>query len=144
MSDDIKHLATTLLKEGFQYPTVAHFTGLSEAEIDQLRVELGISMDALDVPENLFQRVNCEDKHMRARLRSRKKYLTDLLSNLETARDRGIAKGMAQVLAEGKAEGKAKIEVEVAKKLPQRDIPLDEIAEITDLSIEEIRKLCSN
>lgn len=128
MSDGIKQLATFLLKEGFQFPTVARYTGLSEEEIDQLRLELGISMDELDVPENLFQRIDCEDEHMRARLRSRRMYLADLLSNLETARDRGIAEGIR----------------DAALNLIKKGRPIEKIAEDTGLSIEEIKKLCVN
>lgn len=48
---------------------------------------------------------------------------------------------MAEGLAEGLAEGKKKNQVEIAKKMKDRKMPLETIIELTDLSKEEIENL---
>jgi len=71
------------------------------------------------------------------------KYRTALdadLSNesiLESTLDKGIEKGMEKGIEQGKREGK----IEIAKALLERHMPLEEVATITGLSIEEIKKL---
>lgn len=52
----------------------------------------------------------------------------------ETALHEGLAKGRA----EGRAEGKRENQVEIAKKLIQKGLPAEEVAEITGLSEEEL------
>ena len=41
----------------------------------------------------------------------------------------------------GFADGKKEEKIEIAKKMKQKNIPIDEIAELTGLSKEEIEKL---
>jgi predicted transposase/invertase (TIGR01784 family) len=64
---------------------------------------------------------------------------------LAEGKAKGLAEGKAEGLAEGKSEGLAEGErkkaLEMAAKLKARNIPIEEIAVITDLSIAEIEKL---
>ena len=55
--------------------------------------------------------------------------------------EKAYKKGYEEGKKEGYEEGKRKASKEVALKLLARNYPLDEIADITDLSIEEIKKL---
>ena len=50
-------------------------------------------------------------------------------------------KGFADGKAEGLTEGEKKKQIEIAKKMKQKNIPIDEIAELTGLSKEEIENL---
>jgi len=53
----------------------------------------------------------------------------DLQNSIDTAK------------AEGKAEGKAENTIKIAKKMKNRGMPFDQISEITDLTIEEIKRI---
>ena len=65
------------------------------------------------------------------------KIARDNYSNDETVRKEGELKGKL----EGKIEGKLEEKREIATKLISMNIPINQIAEITGLSIEEIEKL---
>lgn len=85
------------------------------------------SKEALQMASTRLMSIS-QDEDERARFRSRRMYQTDQQSNLATAEDRGMAKGIRNV----------------ALNLIKRGRPIEEIAEDTGLSIEEIRKLCAN
>lgn len=51
------------------------------------------------------------------------------------------AEGLAEGRAEGRAEGEKAKQIEIAKKLKEKKMPLSEIAELTGLSKKEIEKL---
>jgi predicted transposase/invertase (TIGR01784 family) len=68
-----------------------------------------------------------QDKKMREEAMAREKFLMDQRSRLSSAMKKG--------LAEGKAEGKA----EVARRMMERGMTLDAIADITGLSLEELQ-----
>ena len=63
----------------------------------------------------------------------RQKYIMDTKSQLRTAEEKGLKKGLE--------EGIEKRNIEIAKKMLQKCIPLKEIAEITGLTKEEIEKI---
>ena len=69
----------------------------------------------------------------------------DLQNSIDTAKAEGHAEGKAEGHAEGRAEGRAEGEkiktIEIAKKLKVLEIPFDQIAETTGLTIEKIEKL---
>ena len=69
-----------------------------------------------------------------------KKY-RDMLNTLRGAELRGEAKGRAEGLAEGLAEGEQKKALSVARKMKQRGMAVAEIAELTDLTEEELARL---
>ncbi len=56
---------------------------------------------------------------------------------IEKGIEKGIKKGIEKGIEKGKKEGK----IAVAKKLLEKGMDIDEIAEITELSKEEIKKL---
>ncbi len=83
------------------------------------------------VGEKLMSISQNEDE--RARYRSRRKFLTDYQSDMNTSWDNGHEKG----LIEGRAEGF----MEVARKMLKRGKPLEEIMGDTGLSREEVERL---
>ena len=54
---------------------------------------------------------------------------------------RGIKKGMADGLTKGRAEGRDERTLEIARKMKSKGKAFDEIAEMTDLTVDEIEKL---
>ena len=50
-------------------------------------------------------------------------------------------KGIAKGIIKGEIKGKKERNIEIAKKLLRKNMPIEQIAEITDLTVEEIRKL---
>ena len=60
---------------------------------------------------------------------------------LSEGRAEGRKKGLAEGREEGRAEGRAEAKDEIVKKLKAKGMPLNEIAEITDLTKEEIENL---
>lgn len=73
------------------------------------------------------------DEQERAIFRSRQKYETDRLSDLATAMDNGI-----QI---GRAKGIAERNIEIARNLLNTNLPLDQIAAVTGLTIRDIERL---
>ena len=65
----------------------------------------------------------------RARHRSRRKFQTDMQSNLATAEDNG------------RAEGRAAEKIEIARNLLKMGLPSNQIAAATGLTVSEIEKL---
>ena len=53
----------------------------------------------------------------------------------------GLTKGRAEGLAEGLTKGRDERNLEIARKMKSRGMSFDEIAEMTDLTVEEIEKL---
>ena len=90
------------------------------------------SKEALKMAGSLLMSVS-KDEEERAKFRSRRMYQSDLESNLATAEDRGEKRGIKK----GRQEGL----FEVAGNLLKTSLPLDEIAKVTGLTIEEIDKL---
>ena len=65
------------------------------------------------------------------------KHYRDLKNSLDTAYDDGKSEG----IAEGKAEGIINKARETAQKMKSKKYSIDEISDITGLSIEEIQKI---
>ena len=61
----------------------------------------------------------------------------DIINAINTAKKDGYAKG----LAEGLAEGIKRRKVEIARKMLQRGIEADEVAEVVDMTIQEIKEM---
>ncbi|RCK80802.1 MAG: putative transposase [Candidatus Ozemobacter sibiricus] len=60
---------------------------------------------------------------------------------LEEGRMQGLEEGRAKGRAEGRAEGQAEAKTEIARRMLEKGLDLPFIAEVTGLSIEEIRAL---
>ena len=69
----------------------------------------------------------------------------DVINAINTAKKvgyaEGYAKGLAEGLAESLAEGIKRRKVEIARKMLQRGIEADEVAEVVDMTIQEINEM---
>ncbi len=61
----------------------------------------------------------------------------DIINAINTAKKDGYAKG----LAEGLAEGIKRRKVEIARKMLRRGMEADEVAEVMDMTIQEIKEM---
>ena len=61
----------------------------------------------------------------------------DIINAINTAKKVGYAKG----LAEGLAEGIKCRKVEIARKMLRRGMEADEVAEVVDMTIQEIKEM---
>ena len=61
----------------------------------------------------------------------------DIINAINTAKKDGYAKG----LAEGLAEGIKRRQVEIARKMLQRGMAVDDVAEVMDMTIQEIKEM---
>jgi predicted transposase/invertase (TIGR01784 family) len=66
---------------------------------------------------------------------------TGFEAGLEAGRVVGTAEGKAVGMVEGKAEGRAEAARETAIKMKAKNLPVQDIADITGLPLEEIEKL---
>ena len=71
---------------------------------------------------------------------SQKEYW-DNYSIMTTALNKGLAQGRAEGCVEGFAEGEAKANRENARRMKTKGYPLEDIAEVTGLSPEEVERL---
>ena len=78
-----------------------------------------------------------KDEHERAKFLSRRKFETDMTSNLLTVEERGRIEGRI----EGIAEGETIKAFDIARKMLKRNRPIDEIIEDTGLSHAEVESL---
>lgn len=69
----------------------------------------------------------------------------DVINAINTAKKdgyaEGYAKGLAEGLAESLAEGIKRRKVEIARKMLRRGIEADEVAEVMDMTIQEIKEM---
>lgn len=77
---------------------------------------------------NLLMSIS-QDERERAIFRSRRKFQTDLQSDLATAEDRGVRKGIEQR------------NIEIARNSLQMGMATGDIAKLTDLTHDEIENL---
>ena len=89
--------------------------------------------------ETLEEISSDEEKERIAKLRQ--KYIMDRYSETKTAIEKGLKEGREKGLKEGKEKGKEERNIEIVKKLKKKGMTLEEIAEITELSIETISNL---
>ena len=61
----------------------------------------------------------------------------DIINAINTAKKDGYAKG----LAEGLAEGIKRRKVEIARKMLQRGMAVEDVAEVMDMTIQEIKEM---
>ena len=80
------------------------------------------------MPEDTMMPCVTPEECMRAKLRSQRKYETDLVSDMATATDNAIKR----------------TRIEMARKFVVMDIPLDLIARATELTYEEVEMLSIN
>ena len=94
--------------------------------------------------EELASRGNMS-KEERAQYDYEWKIYNDYLNTFNSAEKKGHAEGLAEGRmeghAEGLAEGRAEEKLENARRMKSKGYPLDDIVDITGLTIEEIEKL---
>ena len=78
-----------------------------------------------------------QDDRERARFRSKRKFETDHYSDMDNAERKGRAEGIAQGITQGMTQGI----VQVARNMKTEGMPIENIARLTNLSIDEVRKL---
>ena len=86
--------------------------------------------------EELASRGNMS-KEERAQYDYEWKIYNDYLNTFNSAEKKGHAEG----LAEGRVEGRAEAKLENARRMKSKGYPLDDIVDITGLTIEEINAL---
>ena len=140
------------------------FQYASEQQARETVNEVIASKEALQMAGDLLMSIS-KDERERAVFRSRRMYQTDLASDLATAEDRGERRGIEIGERRGIEIGERRgieigerrgIEIgerrgaergernrsfEVARRMLRRNRPVDEIAEITDLSVEDVEGL---
>jgi predicted transposase/invertase (TIGR01784 family) len=82
-----------------------------------------------------------DDEQRRLDLEAHEKWLHDQATRLHTAHNEGRAEGHAQGLTQGRAEGGAAKGVEVARRALARGWDVSGVAEVTGLSVDEVRAL---
>ena len=69
----------------------------------------------------------------------------DIINAINTAKKdgyaEGYAKGFAEGFVEGFAEGIKRRKVEIARKMLQRGMAVDDVAEVIDMTIQEIKEM---
>ena len=78
-----------------------------------------------------------KDEHERAKFLSRRKFETDMTSNLLTVEERGRRTG----LEEGRRAGRLDGLMETARNMKAEGMPIETVARLTKLSISEVEKL---
>ena len=82
-----------------------------------------------------------KDEHERARLRSRRMYETDRISDLLTAEEKGEIRGIAKGREEGREEGQAEEKLQIARNALAEGSTHEFIQKITGLDLETIQNL---
>ena len=89
---------------------------------------------------NLLMSIS-QDERERAIFRSRRKFQTDLQSDLATAEDRGKIIGRQEGILEGRLEGRQEGKLEIARNLLKMGMSSDQISQATGLSLIEVENL---
>jgi predicted transposase/invertase (TIGR01784 family) len=151
LSDAIKVVYVELSKlEQIEKKAVEEMTGLEKwavflryASMPNYREKLNKvieTKEALQMAGELLMSVS-QDEHERARLRSRRMFLTDLASDMATSRDIGIAQGLKEGMEKGRKEGRAEGREEIARNAIMKGFSIDVIHDITGLDMDTIKKL---
>lgn len=124
--------ALSLLEIRLPVEMVAKYTQLSVEEVEQLR-QVG------DLPveiRNINVRHAGLDENETAKLRSRRKYLTDIVSNFITSYENGL-----KAEEQGRAEGRIEETIRIARNAVKLGLPLEQIAAATGVSKKELAQL---
>ena len=115
---------------------------------DKERVD--VAMKENDKVKKAINKVDdfMSDEEAKEIVRLREKWQMDYDSSISSAKEEGLAEGLEKGLAEGHAEGIAEGHIEekneIARKLLLKNIDIEEIADITSLSKDEILKIKNN
>ncbi|MCL1792111.1 MAG: hypothetical protein FWG40_12375, partial [Peptococcaceae bacterium] len=119
----------------------------SDPKYRELLNKLTAVRGEIKMAKDLLQTIS-KDEIERAHFRSRRMFRMDMEHNLIAARDEGRAEGRTEGRAEGHAEGRTKGHAEgviaVARNMLKRNRSIDEVAEDTGLTREEVENLRDN
>ena len=116
---------------------IAYFSGnYDDKELEELSMNKPIMKEVMD-----FERSFLMDKVQRREYEQREKALRDYYSYMGESYDDGYGKGYGKGYDKGKTEGKIEGINEIALRMLKRGKNINEIAEDTGLSLEEIQKL---
>ncbi len=107
----------------------AKVSALSEEEYDQYEASMKYLEDEIDMEQHGYER------GMEEGLRKGTE------QGMEQGMKQGMEQGMMQGLVQGKLEGEKATNLRNAKRMKQKGLDVDDIAEITGLSLEDIEKL---
>ena len=71
-------------------------------------------------------------------------YATDIEVQREEAFEKGVSKGIQQGLQQGVSQGEYQAKIETAKKFLTMGISIEQVAQGTGLSIEEVNLISNN
>ena len=107
----------------------AKVSALSEEEYDQYEASMKYLEDEIDMEQHGYERGMEEGL----------KKGTE--QGIKQGMEQGMKQGMKQGMEQGKLEGEKAANLRNAKRMRQKGLDVDDIAEITGLSVEEIGKL---
>jgi predicted transposase/invertase (TIGR01784 family) len=82
-----------------------------------------------------------QDAHARQLYQERLKGMQTYISDIEGAREEGLEQGVEQGREEGREEGRTEEKRVTARKLLAIGLPVEQIAQVTGLSLAEIDRL---
>ena len=85
-----------------------------------------------------------QDEIMRRILLKEKLMRMDMKQMEKEAVEEGMKKGMEKGIEKGKIEGEKKEKIETAKRMLEKNIPIETIIEVTQLTEKEINEIIKN
>ena len=135
-----------------------HVLEIPKIQTDVINDELAQWLKFIENPENKeVQKIMCRnfywkqaeeelaylsgDPDFQRIVEARAGFLMDQATYKKQCEREGHKKGFTKGRAEGRAEGEKSKQIEIAKKLKNKKMPIDDIVEITGLSKDEIKSL---
>jgi len=112
----------------------------SDPEQRKLINEVLESKEAIGMAATVLAAIS-KDEHERAKFLSRRKFETDMASNLLTVEERGRREGRREGRLEGQIEGRLNGLEEAARNMKAVGMSVETISQFTKLSVSEIEKL---
>jgi predicted transposase/invertase (TIGR01784 family) len=121
------------------------FSKLDKRNLPQEMSSDPLIVKAIEAVDRMFdeEERSIYENRMRVQMDFESQYDSAITEGREEGLARGIILGKEQGLEEGKAQGFKESKINIAKNLLLRGIEINTIAEITELSIEEIKDLDS-
>ena len=115
----------------------AKVSALSEEEYDQYEASMKYLEDEIDMEQHGYERGMEEG----LRKGTEQGMEQGMKQGMKQGMEQGMEQGMMQGLVQGKLEGEKATNLRNAKRMKQKGLDVDDIAEITGLSLEDIEKL---
>ena len=116
-----------------------------EAYVEKL---VGKGDEVIAMADEELKKVSEDDRLFAYRM-SKEMYQMDQAIRMRTAKEEGLAEGLekgrtrgiAEGMERGMAQGRSEERMELARKLKQKNMPVEEIMELTGLALEKLEKL---